>query len=165
MQDVSTPYSCTILLGRAEDTDRLGAWFAHRLTAGDCVLLDGPVGAGKSHFCRALIREKLGHYVDVPSPTFTLVQTYDAAECEIWHADLYRLSSSGELFELGLDDALSDALCLIEWPDRMGSVQPANAIRLHIAMDGDGRRASISAPGRAELVTDLCTYWMEQIGA
>lgn len=165
MQDATTPYACTILLGHAEETDRLGAWFAHRLNGGDCVLLDGPVGAGKSHFSRALIREKLGRYVDVPSPTFTLVQTYDADDCEIWHADLYRLSHASDLFELGLDDALSDALCLIEWPDRMGSVQPANAIRLQIAMDGDARRVTVTAPGRADLILDLCAYWVEHASA
>ena len=105
---------------------RLGAG----LRPGDCVLLDGQIGAGKSHFARALILSRLTVPEDVPSPTFTLVQTYDLPECELWHADLYRLPDQDQIIELGLLDAFQTAICLIEWPDRMGDLVPENALLL-----------------------------------
>ena len=118
-------------LARIPDADEaLTACLARVLAAllgpGDSLLLDGPVGAGKTHFARALIRARQGDAAeDVPSPTFTIVQTYeDAAGTEIWHADLYRLTDPSELVELGLDEALPTAVTLIEWPDRMGAPPP-----------------------------------------
>lgn len=131
-------------------TAALGAFLAPRLAAGDCLLLEGPIGAGKSHLARALIRERLGRFEDIPSPTFTLVQTYDAGDVEIWHADLYRLTHPDEVLELGLEDAFSRAICLVEWPDRLGAHLPQGALRLRLAVDGDGRRVAISG-GRADL--------------
>ena len=109
------------------------------------VLLEGPIGAGKSHLARALIRARLGRMEDVPSPTFTLVQTYQA-DVEIWHADLYRLSHPDEVAELGLEDAFSHAICLIEWPDRLGRLTPANAIRIALSTSGEGRSVTIDRP-------------------
>lgn len=141
-----------------EDTARLGAWFAARLGAGDCILLQGPIGAGKSHFCRALIHARLGRMEDVPSPTFTLVQTYQA-DVEIWHADLYRLTHPDEVTELGLQDAFASAICLIEWPDRLGKATPKNAIRLTLSARGDGRVATIEAPHHPDLIAALKQGW------
>ncbi|WP_039018400.1 tRNA (adenosine(37)-N6)-threonylcarbamoyltransferase complex ATPase subunit type 1 TsaE [Halocynthiibacter namhaensis] len=103
---------------------------AEHLRPGDCILLEGPVGAGKSHFARAIIRELLIVAEDIPSPTFTLVQTYDGQHGEIWHSDLYRLSHTDEVAELGLEDAFSDAICFVEWPDRLGSYRPKTALTL-----------------------------------
>ena len=104
---------------------RLGAV----LSAGDTILLSGDVGAGKTHFARALIQSLLTIPEDVPSPTFTLVQVYDAASgVEIWHADLYRLTDPSETEELGLTDAMDQAICLIEWPDRLASLKPDDAL-------------------------------------
>ncbi|MES2845751.1 MAG: tRNA (adenosine(37)-N6)-threonylcarbamoyltransferase complex ATPase subunit type 1 TsaE [Pseudomonadota bacterium] len=140
----ATPVS--IFLPTDDATTRLGAWLAARLGPGDCVLLDGPIGAGKTHLARAIIRARLGRMEDVPSPTFTLVQTYDEGDIEIWHADLYRLSHPDEVLELGLDEALDHAICLIEWPDRMGSLLPPDAIRITLSTEGEGRRAVITAP-------------------
>ena len=100
------------------------------LVAGDTILLAGPIGAGKTAFARALIRARLGNDEDVPSPTFTLVQTYEASDTDIWHCDLYRLTQIDELIELGLDHAFETAICLIEWPDRLGSYAPHGALTL-----------------------------------
>lgn len=130
-------------------TEALGRWLAGRLATGDVLLLDGPVGAGKTHLARALIRHRLaaaGRIEDVPSPTFTLVQTYDDGAGEIWHADLYRLTHPDQIAELGLEEAFDHALCLVEWPDRLGSLTPSRALRLHLAAEGEGRRATLSGP-------------------
>ena len=156
MSAVVPPLS--IFLADAAQTSQLGGWFAHRLTAGDCLLLEGPIGAGKSHFARALIQTRLGRAEDVPSPTFTLVQTYEA-DVEIWHADLYRLSHPDEVLELGLDAAFDRAITLVEWPDRLGLDLPPGAMRLTLSAQGDGRCAKISLGKRSDLAAALRADW------
>lgn len=146
--------SLTLHLADADATARLGQWFAARLRAGDCLLLEGSIGAGKSHFARALIQARLGRADDVPSPTFTLVQTYQA-DVEIWHADLYRLTHPDEVLELGLEAAFDSAICLIEWPDRLGSYTPAEALRLTFAEQGEGRSVAVRLGARADLTAAL----------
>lgn len=135
-------------------TAALARMLAATARPGDAILLDGPVGAGKTHWARAFIRARQGEAAeDVPSPTFTLVQTYDdPLGTEIWHADLYRLTDPSELAELGLDEALSDAICLIEWPDRLDRL-PAGAITLAIAAhaDPDLRTLTLIAPDAARI--------------
>ena len=116
-----------------EETTAFAQHIAGRLHAGDTILLEGGLGAGKTFFARSLIQARLDGPEDVPSPTFTLVQTYQA-DIEIWHADLYRLSDPDELFELGLDDAIETSICLIEWPDRLGEFAPAIALTLKLEM-------------------------------
>ncbi|HHX90042.1 MAG TPA: tRNA (adenosine(37)-N6)-threonylcarbamoyltransferase complex ATPase subunit type 1 TsaE [Paracoccus sp.] len=114
---------------------------APHLRAGDVLLLEGPIGAGKSHFARALIQHLLERSEDVPSPTFTLVQTYDAPGFEIWHADLYRLSHPDEAFELGLTDAFDTALCLVEWPEKLGADRPETALTMRFDVEVDDSRS------------------------
>jgi tRNA threonylcarbamoyladenosine biosynthesis protein TsaE len=129
------------------ETALLARRLTPRLAAGDTVLLSGPVGAGKSAFARALIRARLGDpQAEVPSPTFTLVQTYGEGPDALWHADLYRLSHPDEVAELGLLAAMEEAICLIEWPDRLGPLAPASALRLDLAPEGEGRNAAFSGP-------------------
>ncbi len=134
----------TFDLSSPSDTAQFAARLARLLTGGDVVLLEGEVGAGKTHFARALIQTRLGHAEDVPSPTFTLVQTYDGGDVEIWHADLYRLTSAQEIEELGLIDAFETEICLIEWPDRLGDLAPTNALKLSLSsgFDEDARVAT-----------------------
>lgn len=118
-------------------TRRIAGTLAGALDAGDTILLQGGLGAGKTHFARCLIQARLAAAdlsEDVPSPTFTLVQTYCDGAIEIWHCDLYRLSGPGEVFELGLDEAFETAICLVEWPDRLGDLAPAGALWLTFAM-------------------------------
>ncbi|SHJ04400.1 tRNA (adenosine(37)-N6)-threonylcarbamoyltransferase complex ATPase subunit type 1 TsaE [Wenxinia saemankumensis] len=130
------------------DTRALARRIAPALRAGDVLLLEGPVGAGKTSFARALIRARLGdETAEVPSPTFTLVQTYDDGECEIWHADLYRLGHPDEVLELGLGEAFGTAIVLVEWPERLGTALPAGALRLGFAAEADGHSVRIDAPG------------------
>ncbi|MEP5631276.1 MAG: tRNA (adenosine(37)-N6)-threonylcarbamoyltransferase complex ATPase subunit type 1 TsaE [Tateyamaria sp.] len=128
----------------ADATARCAVAIGHNLQPGDVVLLNGTVGAGKTHFARALIQSLLSVPEDVPSPTFTLVQTYDTQSGEVWHADLYRITTDTEIDELGLTEAFDDAICLIEWPDRLGPLLPDDALNIDIAQDGNGRRAHLS---------------------
>jgi len=125
-----------------DQTSRLARALGLRLSPGDTVLLSGDVGAGKTHFARALIQSLLATPEDVPSPTFTLVQIYEAASgAQIWHADLYRLTDPSETEELGLTGAMETAICLIEWPDRLGSLRPADALDITLAAaDGEDHR-------------------------
>ena len=123
-----------------DDTAALARLIAPLMRGGDTILLRGDIGAGKTHFARALIQHlqaATGQTEDVPSPTFTLVQTYDVGNNEIWHADLYRLTSEDEIEELGLRDAFDSAICLIEWPERLGRMRPVNAIELDFQPGGD----------------------------
>lgn len=131
-------------LAAPEDTARLGRWLATCLRPGDTVLLQGPIGSGKSHLARSVIQSWLGRLEEVPSPTFTLVQTYGEGANEIWHADLYRLSHPDEVIELGLEDAFGRAICLIEWPERLGRATPASALRIDFSQDGEGRRVVLA---------------------
>ena len=128
-------------LTSAEQTAACATALGLRLQPGDVVLLSGPVGAGKTHFARALIGSLLTSREDVPSPTFTLVQTYETPKGEIWHADLYRLSDPSEIEELGLTDAFETAICLIEWPDRLSDLRPPDALDIELApADADDAR-------------------------
>lgn len=146
--------SVTLYLPDETATTALGALLAAVLRAGDTVLLTGCIGAGKTHLARAFIQAKLGRAEDVPSPTFTLVQTYNAPECEIWHTDLYRLSHPDEVLELGLDLAFETAICFVEWPDRLGGLVPKTAMTVTLLPKGDGREAVFTG-GRPEVLARL----------
>lgn len=142
------------LLEDEDRASRFGAALALLLRPGDTLLLDGPVGAGKSHIARAAIRALCGEGTEVPSPTFTLVQVYDGPQGEIRHADLYRLTDPGEVVELGLVEALDSAILLVEWPDRLGSYTPEGALRLRLAPEGNARRAVLEGAA-PEMVSAL----------
>jgi len=129
-----------INLPSPEATCRFAQALAPALGAGDVLLLAGDVGAGKTHFARCLIRALLPAPEEVPSPTYTLVQTYPSCRgVDIWHADLYRLGGSAEIEELGLAEAFAEATCLVEWPDRLGAMAPSTALRLQLDATDGGR--------------------------
>lgn len=130
----------------------LGARFAAHLQIGDSVLLYGELGAGKTTFVRGLIQALMGQ-TEVPSPTYTLVQVYDTDIGEVWHGDMYRLERPQDCEELGLPDAFDDAICLIEWPDKLGDYAPQDALMLELEFDGDARRATLS--GARDWITDV----------
>ncbi|MFN4312079.1 MAG: tRNA (adenosine(37)-N6)-threonylcarbamoyltransferase complex ATPase subunit type 1 TsaE [Ferrovibrio sp.] len=130
-------------------TAALAAGLAPLLRPGDALLLEGPLGAGKTSFARALIRSLCGQGMEVPSPSFNIVLTYDAPQATLWHFDLYRIADPRELDELGLDEALQDGIVLIEWPERLGQHPPAGALTLRLApLD------STPAARRADLIGD-----------
>ncbi len=134
----------SFVLSSMQDTTRFGQLLAENVVAGDTILLSGEVGAGKTALARTCIQARLaeiGAIEDVPSPTFTLVQVYELTNTQIWHADLYRLTSVDELYELGLDQAFEEDICLIEWPDRLGALRPEGALSVQIdTIDDDQRR-------------------------
>jgi N-acetylmuramate 1-kinase len=136
----------TIDLPDARATDRLGEDLARALKKGDVLALSGDLGAGKSTLARALIKAIANDPdLDVPSPTFTLVQSYDF-RIPISHFDLYRLTSPDEINELGFDEAVGQGLVLVEWPERAGSGFQENTIRLELSEAGQGRKAVINCP-------------------
>jgi tRNA threonylcarbamoyladenosine biosynthesis protein TsaE len=122
--------------------------FATRIAAiarpGDTILLAGPLGAGKTAFARAFLRAAADDpALDVPSPSFTLVQTYDTHRGLVHHFDLWRLDGPSALTELGWDDARED-IVLVEWPDRLGALTPHDALRLQFELiEGDARTVQV----------------------
>lgn len=129
------------LPGEAE-TAALGERLARHARPGDVIALRGDLGAGKTTLARALIRRLAGPETEAPSPTFTLVQTYETAQLPIWHFDLYRLTDPREARELGMEEAV-DGLCLIEWPERLGQYLPSARLEVRLSFDGDGRIARL----------------------
>ncbi len=121
----------------------LGAKLGRSLKTGDCVALRGDLGAGKTSLVRGLVQAQLGE-VDVPSPTYTLVQSYDLPTYELWHCDLYRLDRPEDAHELGLMDAMLDAVCILEWPDKLGDLLPDTVLDISIQFDGEGRIATLT---------------------
>ncbi|WP_341705355.1 tRNA (adenosine(37)-N6)-threonylcarbamoyltransferase complex ATPase subunit type 1 TsaE [Ferrovibrio sp.] len=139
-------------------TATLAAALAPHLRAGDALLLDGPLGAGKTSFARALIRQLAGAAIEVPSPTFNLVLTYDIPAGMLWHFDLYRVADPRELDELGLEDALAEGISLIEWPDRLGTAAPPDALTLRLApAAGTGTARQAELAGDAAWAARLAT--------
>jgi tRNA threonylcarbamoyladenosine biosynthesis protein TsaE len=138
----------TFDLADESETAALAARLAPLLRRGDVVTLSGDLGSGKTSFARALLRA-LGHRGEVPSPTFTLAQVYDVAPCPLWHLDLYRLTAADEALEIGIEEALAEAITLIEWPEVAGALLPAGRldIRFDFAASETVRRVTLTGRG------------------
>lgn len=122
-----------------ENVEQMRDWargFAGTLSAPCVVALHGDLGMGKSEIARTIIQTMRGADTVVPSPTFTIVQSYDG----ISHFDLYRIEDADELVEVGLQHAIENDITLIEWPEIANDMLPANTIHVHITQHGDGRR-------------------------
>jgi len=145
----------TIDLKGLPATRELAACVARLAKPGDVIALLGDLGAGKSEFARAFIRALSDPLEDVPSPTFTLVQTYECAVAEIWHFDLYRLESAEDAFELGIEDAFHDGISLIEWPERLGPYLPRGRLDVHLAPAPGRNRRTATLSARADWVERL----------
>ena len=122
-----------ILLPDLEATESFAQRIASILRAPDVIALGGELGAGKTTFSRALIRALDGSDIEVPSPTFTLVQIYELPTFELWHFDLYRLESPPDALELDIEDAFATSVSLVEWPERLGPYLPANRLDMRFS--------------------------------
>lgn len=138
----------SLTLSDEASTVRLGHALAAILRPGDVLALEGDLGAGKTALSRALIRAALDSPdEDVPSPTFTLLQVYNAPQASYWHFDLYRLEQADDALELGIEDAFAGGISVIEWPDKLGHWLPRHALRLALSIgDGGQRHAHFSGP-------------------
>ncbi len=140
--------SVTRELPTAEATERLGHEIALVARPGTAILLEGDLGAGKTTLARAIIRSIAGGAgIEVPSPTFTLVQTYEAGRMPVAHADLYRIGDGSEVGELGLGDLARTHLLLIEWPDRLSAPLLDDVLTVRLDGTGDERRAHLTGAG------------------
>lgn len=128
-----------ILLKTLDDTRKLGRALAVDLRRGDCLTLNGPLGAGKTELARSIVRAAAGADIDVPSPTFSLVETYEF-DTPLFHIDLYRLDSPDQAVELGLDDMIEQGITLIEWPDRAAAFLPQKRLDITIGQKDGGMR-------------------------
>jgi tRNA threonylcarbamoyl adenosine modification protein YjeE len=142
-------FETSVLLTGEAATGKLGARIAGRLRPGDLVALSGELGAGKTTLARAILRA-LGVTEEVPSPTFTLLQSYRTEALAVYHLDLYRLSNAGELGELGIEDALTEGAVLVEWPENgLPAKLLEDALRVSIFMESERtRQFRLSGPER-----------------
>lgn len=135
------------------DTERLAARVSARAIVGDFIGLSGPLGTGKTAFARAFLmamaaRQKAPPPPEVPSPTFTLVQSYELGALEVSHFDLYRIATPEEAGELGLDEAQARGIVLVEWPERLGDRLPRNRLDIELSMDpSEQRHATVTMRG------------------
>jgi tRNA threonylcarbamoyladenosine biosynthesis protein TsaE len=132
----------------------LAARIAAVAAPSDIIALKGDLGSGKTAFARAFIRA-CGNQDEVPSPTFTLVQVYDAGRTVIWHFDLYRIRAPEEAWELGIEDAFIAGISLIEWPERLGPLLPERRLELGFAF-GD-------RPGARRIAMDASIEWKARL--
>ena len=136
-----------MILADEAATRAAGAALARVLKPGDVVLLDGPLGAGKTTLVRGLL-EALGHHGAVPSPSFAIVQPYEEVRVPLWHVDLYRIDHPSDIEELGLGSMLGDGVLVVEWPGHAGEgAWPPTALALSLEPLEDGRRALTATPG------------------
>lgn len=136
-------FSC--LLESAEKTQEFAGKLARLCKTGDCLLLYGEVGMGKTTFARGFIRSIVPICEEITSPTFTLVQSYPMpGGYEVWHCDLYRLKHENELLELGLEDAFGRAIMLVEWPEIAIRNMPEDALRITLSAAGQGRKITLN---------------------
>lgn len=147
MTVISPTFRAEMALPDMAATVLLAARIAPLLGAGDAVALWGDLGAGKTSLARAILRA-LGVTEEVPSPTFTLVQTYETPRLAVAHYDLYRLKAPRELDELGFREALEDGAALVEWPERAPDYLPDETLHLRLSLEGETRRVKITGPER-----------------
>ncbi len=144
-------------------TASLAATIARAARAGDVIALSGDLGVGKTSFARAFVRALGRGDEDVPSPTFTLVQTYELPTAAVWHFDLYRLERPDDVLELGFEDAAAEGgIVLVEWPDRAGGLLPRDRLDLSLTVPASSGGDPAATARHATLVTHSPS-WQERL--
>lgn len=128
------------IVNNEEESSKLAKEIAESIKAKDIVIFQGDLGVGKTFFCRRIIQELCGPNVTVASPTFNLLQVYNAEGFDIYHFDLYRLKHPDEIYELGIEEAFADHLTLIEWPEIIMNFLPTDTICINITIMSDTKR-------------------------
>lgn len=139
----------TIITHSEAETVSLAAQIAARVQVGDILALEGTLGAGKTAFCRGFIQSLSPKTLEVPSPTFTLLQIYETPHFEVYHFDMYRLKCPEEAYEIGIEEAFSEGVSLIEWPEKIRPLLPKKHITLRFdILSGGERRITIEGIDR-----------------
>lgn len=133
-------------LPNSDKTEQFGAVIGAILRSGDVLTLEGDLGAGKTTLTRGLIRALCGPETEVPSPTYTLVQTYETRAFTLWHFDLYRLDTPDEIFELGWTET-AQGVAVLEWPERASRHLPAHRLNVVLETVGEARKAILEPLG------------------
>ena len=132
-------FTLSIILKNLEVSQSFSARLAQRLKLGDVIGLSGPIGAGKSTIARFIINSLIEVHgmptFEIPSPTFTLIEEYDFPKFKIFHIDLYRVEHPPDILELGLEELFTEGVALIEWPERLGYLQPSNMLNLFLSSE------------------------------
>ena len=135
----------TFISKTEEDTQAFARKLAKMAKKNDIFALFGTLGMGKSVLSRAFIQNLALKKEEVPSPTFTLAQSYETKDFIIYHFDLYRIKKAEEIFEIGIEEAMYDGVSLIEWPEKMGAYLPRDSFKIEILPEGDYRKITISS--------------------
>ena len=159
-----TRWKCSFkyILANKAETEALGASLAEIAIPGDIIALKGTLGSGKSVLARAFIRKYCKTTENIPSPTFTLVQTYDMGLVPVYHFDLYRIINSEETIELGIEEAFSDGISLIEWPERLESYLPKNHLEIWLRVNNKDSIRNILLAGAESWQTRLDNLFSEE---
>ncbi|MBQ9090404.1 MAG: tRNA (adenosine(37)-N6)-threonylcarbamoyltransferase complex ATPase subunit type 1 TsaE [Alphaproteobacteria bacterium] len=128
------------IVSSEEETIQIAQNLAQQVSCGMVIALYGTLGAGKTAFCRGFIQSLTHQSTEVPSPTFTLLQIYDTPLYPVYHFDMYRLKTPDEAYEIGIEDAFAEGVCLIEWPEKLGYLLPKKHISITIDILPDKKR-------------------------
>jgi tRNA threonylcarbamoyladenosine biosynthesis protein TsaE len=128
------------ILESEDDTKNLAIKIANTIKKGSIITFSGDLGSGKTFLCRQIIKNLCGQNTKVISPTFNLLQIYQAEDFEIYHYDLYRLKHLEEIYELGIEEAFADHVCLIEWPFIINNILPKDTVSIKIYIISDTTR-------------------------
>ena len=160
-------FSVSFNINNEKTTEKLAKAVSKLAQKTDIIALEGTLGIGKSVFARAFIKHLCGQKEKVPSPTFTLVQTYyyqnkHAEEQTIWHFDLYRIKTAEEVFELGIEDAFADGISLIEWSKNMGAYLPLKRLEVKITA-ANNETETETTTARQITLTSFYGCWDERL--
>ena len=132
------------ILYNEDDSINLAIQISNNIKPDDVLTFSGDLGSGKTFLCRQIIKQLCGQATNVTSPTFNLLQIYDWKNCSIYHYDLYRLKDISEIYELGIEEAFTSNVCLIEWPELIDTILPNDTIIFNIEIiDYNKRRVFV----------------------